>query len=82
MIVVRVELWPCGDKTKAESLGVAVITNDGTGTNTKRNYDVSLYSAGEKPKLLRSSRLIGWNSPKVSAWRTVFECLKKVFERI
>jgi len=79
MIVVRVELWPGGDGSKAKSLGLATITNDGKGIGKKQNYKVDLYSRGDKPRLLRSGFLSEWNSSAVSAWKTVWEALKTVF---
>jgi hypothetical protein len=79
MIVIRVELWPGGDRDRARSLGFASITNDGSGTDTSRNYDITVYSGG-KPRKMKSGRLENWNSKKVSAWRTVLAALNKAFE--
>lgn len=47
MIVVRMELWPGGDQTKARPLGVITIVNDGTGTVEEGNYDVAASHAGK-----------------------------------
>lgn len=46
MIVVRVEMWPQGDKTRAYPLALMTMTNDGTGSKTEGNYDVALSHAG------------------------------------
>lgn len=46
MIVVKIEMYPGGDKTKKYPLGVIIITNDGTGTAKEGNYDVALSHAG------------------------------------
>jgi hypothetical protein len=43
MIVIRIELWPRGDKEKAQLLGEIEITNDGTGTVQIGNYNTKLY---------------------------------------
>jgi hypothetical protein len=46
MIVVTIELWPGGYKEKSRPLGVISITNDGTGTKEKSNYNYVLSHAG------------------------------------
>lgn len=38
MIVVRIELWPGGDKTRKQDLATVVISNDGSGTDRVANY--------------------------------------------
>ena len=38
MIVVRIELWPGGDKARKRDLGTMVIENDRTGTEAIGNY--------------------------------------------
>lgn len=43
MIVVKVELWPFGQEELAKTLGVATITNDGTGTQDSGNYVAQLF---------------------------------------
>lgn len=39
MIKVSVELWPYGRSDEAESLGIALILNDGTGSDQRGNYE-------------------------------------------
>ena len=46
MIVVKIELWPRGDETKARSLGLARIWNDGSGDTRNGNYQVELEHSG------------------------------------
>lgn len=42
MIVVTIELWPGGDRSRKELLGAATIANDGSGTPTVGNYRYAL----------------------------------------
>ena len=46
MVVVKVELWPHGDESKAHEIGRMEIVNDGTGNHAVSNYDVELKHAG------------------------------------
>jgi len=41
MIVVRIEVWPDGDGTRAEELARLHIANDGTGDEAVGSYNVS-----------------------------------------
>jgi len=47
MIVVSIEIWPHGDQQKARPIGVALITNDGTGDKVAGNYEVKLAHSGK-----------------------------------
>lgn len=38
MLVVKIEIWPFGNKHKARTLGEMHIVNDGTGTGERGNY--------------------------------------------
>lgn len=46
MVIVKIELWPHGDESRATPLGTIKITNDGTGNEAFGNYDVSLSHSG------------------------------------
>lgn len=43
-----------------ESLGAVTISNDGTGTSSRGNYDVKMYSRGKKPRVIRRARIEHW----------------------
>jgi len=63
MVVVKIELWPHGDESKARPLGVMHISNDRTGTNEIGNYDVELKHAGSyfgKPGNWRTGKISGF----------------------
>lgn len=47
MVVVKIELWPCGQESKKRDLGFAIISNDGTGDKKRGNYAVALSHAGK-----------------------------------
>lgn len=46
MLVIRIELWPRGDHTRARSLGVATIANVG-GTVKQGDYECRLFKSPE-----------------------------------
>jgi len=80
MIVITVDLWPNGDESKKSQLGLATITNDGTGTDTSRNYYTKVYGRGRNPRLMLTGRVEGHNPKPISAWRTVMKCLIQAFQ--
>lgn len=70
MIVVRVELWPGGDRSKAESLGEAVIINDGSGTQTQGNYHFALSKRGQTitDQAWRDGQVQGFPRKRLGGW--------------
>jgi hypothetical protein len=46
MLVVKIEMWPQGDHTKARSLGVATIANTG-GDTTLGDYECHFFKSSE-----------------------------------
>ena len=49
MLVIKIEMWPMGDHTRARSLGVATIANVGGNADTA-SYDCRLFKAPEYSK--------------------------------
>jgi len=47
MVVVRIELWPFGREFGKRLLGIATISNDGTGNEKYGNYNVRLSHSGK-----------------------------------
>jgi len=82
MIVVKIELWPLGDQSKARTLGIANIANDGTGDPSNGNYKVALSHAGKffgKPGVYKSGEVKNFNrslSPYHLLMRALQACLK------
>lgn len=79
MVVVRIELWPYGDPTKSRLLGVASISNDGTGTLQNGNYNVELSHAGKyiaiKKGVWKKGRVEN-HIRKLSPYHLVYKALK------
>lgn len=46
MLVIRIEMWPHGDRSRARELGIGMIANVG-GTHEKGNYDCVLLKSPE-----------------------------------
>lgn len=65
MIVIKIELWPLGDKTKAQILGEIEITNDGAGTRDTGNYNVKLFKWNNKDRTKRGGI---WRQGKVAGF--------------
>ncbi len=63
MVVVKIELWPHGDASQAQPLGEIYISNDGTGSALRGNYDVELKHAGRY-----YGKLGSWRTGKVSGF--------------
>jgi len=64
MLVVRIELWPVGDRSRSKEIGRVVIGNDGTGTEVAGNYDVALAHAESN-----SFRPGSWKGGKITGHR-------------
>ena len=75
MIVIKVEIWPYGDASKARSLGVAVIVNDGTGRATSGNYSVHLSTAGDHARKWKSGKVKQFPRKKLLAWDLIYRAL-------
>lgn len=73
MIRITVELLPHGDESRARVIGLATITNDGTGTDRQGNYKLRFWNGGVLP--WRTGRLEGF--PRKS--RNVWHLLQRFF---
>ena len=88
MIVVRVELWPGGYRNRMKHLGTMTIVNDGTGSKTIGNYDVSLSGRNHddpialhlhgKGRVYRG-RVVGHPRLRMSMWRLIHKAVNSVF---
>lgn len=72
-----------GNRNRAQSLGYATITNDGTGTDDARNYDVAIFPRGSRlndgKQPFRRGRVEQHNPKTRAAWWTVVKCLVSAF---
>ena len=75
MIVIKVELWPHGDSSKARSLGIGLITNDNTGNGTSGNYFVELLTAGQQSRKWKSGKVKQFPRKKLLAWDLIYRAL-------
>lgn len=60
MVVIKIELWPLGNETKATELCRAHIINDCTGTTNIGNYIVRLMKRKNTAEIWRSGRIEGF----------------------
>lgn len=47
MLVVKIEIWPRGDKTQARDIGLILVSNDGQGDKEQAAYDVVVSHGGK-----------------------------------
>lgn len=78
MIVVKLELWPFGDESKARPLGTAIIANDGSGSNGTGNYRVVLSKRGKKAGKWKEGALEGFPRKRLGAWDLLYRALDVV----
>ena len=77
MIRITCELWPGGHESRKRLLGTMSITNDGTGTRERGNYDVSLRRSGGTGKL-RYTQVCGFSRKAHS----VFQLLRLALNQL
>lgn len=92
MIVVKIELWPFGNRNQARELGRMYITNDGTGDQTTGNYDVAVARKGTKttpqpivpsgPKPTRSCKVLGHKRLTYPIWHLILKALRGCFPEV
>lgn len=86
MIVVRIELHKYRTR-EVETIGTAIITNDGTGDMPKRgNYLVAVGRRGASPDPLnivrnpaRRGKVLGFPRLSYNVWRLVIRALRSAF---
>lgn len=71
MIVIKIELWPHGDRRRKKNIGTVVIANDGTGTPTRGNYHCVAAGRGNRstrPPCRQFGRVVGFARKSRSAY--------------
>lgn len=76
MIRITVELIPSLDPKNVKHLGTAIIANDGTGTETRGNYNVRLSPRGAPLNVYRRGRVEGFPRKGLGAWDLLYRALK------
>lgn len=77
MIIVQAALLS-GIDSSMSSLGRLEITNDGTGTASKGNYIVVLYSRGANGRKIRTAKIKNWPRNAKTAWALVTAAIEAV----
>ena len=88
MIVVKIEMWPKGDESKAREIGRTYIANTG-GTLMKGDYDVRVCRKGnfkydprgarEGKGFTRTGRVENYPRLSHNVWRLVSRALRACF---
>lgn len=88
MLVLRLEMWPKGDETRAREIGRTYIYNDG-GTLTRGDYEVRVCrrnryevepgTVSEGSKFARFGSVRGYPRLRFNVWRLVLRCLSASF---
>ena len=79
MIVIKIEIWPHGDMSKARLLGVGTITNTGEGTPELGKYRAFFDSEGPSGHQHREARIGRFKRQEKDSWELLYLALKKVF---
>lgn len=82
MLVIRIELWPHGDRARARELGRVEIANTGTGSPTVGNYVVQLFKSAaqgaRRPGVWKRGRVEGFPRKRLGAYDLLFRALAAV----
>lgn len=77
MIRVTVELVSAIDPSRSRLLGVALVANDGTGTNERGNYSASFSKwAPKERETWKRGRVVGFDRIGRGAWDLLFLALR------
>jgi hypothetical protein len=89
VIVVTIEMWPGGDKSRKHELGRTYVFNDAAGTASRGNYEVRVCRKGsfdadpreivEGTGFTRKGRVDNWPRKSYNIWRLVLRCLQSAF---
>lgn len=80
MIVVKVELWPKGDKGRARSLGFAEIANTTHETGEPGSYHTTLFKWGQGRRVWRTGKITGFDRKNEGPWDLLLYCLWQCLE--
>lgn len=78
MIVIKIEMWPQGQKEKAYEYGLIVIANDGTGASNAGNYDAAIAHTGPhvgKPGCYRAGRVENFRRLDLNVYHLIHQAL-------
>jgi len=79
MIVIKIEIWPDGDLSKARILGVGTIANTGLGTPKLGQYRAFFDSTGPSGPKHREALIGRFKRQEKDSWELLYLALKKIF---
>ena len=79
MINIIVEMWPQGSQILKRRMGHMTISNDGTGSITKGNYDIQVYK-GESNLCYRKGRVKNYPRKGKTFWHLLYLALKNILK--
>ena len=71
MIVIKIEIWPQGDMSKARILGVGTITNTGQGKPELGQYEAFFDSTGPGGPKHREARIGRFKRQEKDSWEHI-----------
>ncbi len=81
MIVITMELWPKGDKSRAQHLGTAQIINDASGSLARGNYTVTLSRRGKPNSVWKTGEVKKFPRKRFLAWDLLGMALFNILNR-
>ena len=79
MIKIIIELWPFGNEKRKEKLCEGKIANDGTGTMSVGNYNVTLFNKVNLP--MKKGRVEGFARQRKHVWYLLYLAFKNIHEK-
>lgn len=79
MLRITIELLPFGSIERRKVLRTAEIVNNGTGTISKGNYDITFY--GETGEVYRKTKVTGYQRKQLGPWNLIQEAIKSLDRR-
>lgn len=88
MLVIKIELWPHGIEANKQTIGLARIFNDGTGTRSVGNYVFEMFRRNAKvptgesrpQSVLRRGTLKGFPRLRESCWKLLFMLMASAYD--
>jgi hypothetical protein len=83
MIVVKIEMWPQGDSSKAREIGFMRIANEGDHPDHPKrgNYKARIMRRGSRSAVQRESDVENYPRLSYSVWELVRRALNGAFEK-
>lgn len=77
MIVLRMELWPQGDRSRARLLGLATITNKDTGNQQRGDYRIEFSKQGGNGTWM-TGEVRDFPRKRLGAWDLLYRALHAI----